>query len=221
MADDKSGAFLRNHEWGLLFHNNVYVTHHTLPPQCTMLHYFNFLFSIMVLFSSFDFFIFTTFLYLIGLKWENIKITGQKMYIMQICVVYVMDQFFDTFMYINQGQSIMQAQIQTTYVCTPRQVGTNIIGKHIYSKGQNLDLGISSLLAIYIIHYIAPSQDICSQFCYYCMQFFRKLCFLIVSQQAIMESLGSFKTKLTDGSQYVGILQTMMAKSVARNDLHT
>ena len=32
MADDKSGAFLRNHEWGLLFHNNVYVTHHTLPP---------------------------------------------------------------------------------------------------------------------------------------------------------------------------------------------
>ena len=29
--------------------------------------------------------------------------TGQKMYIMQICVVYVMDQFFDTFMYINQG----------------------------------------------------------------------------------------------------------------------
>jgi hypothetical protein len=36
MADDKSGAFLRNHEWGLLFHNNVYVTHHTLPhsAQC-------------------------------------------------------------------------------------------------------------------------------------------------------------------------------------------
>ena len=59
-------------------------------------------------FHHLTFFIFTTFLYLIGLKWENVKITmicgtGQKMCIMQICVVYVMDQFFDTFMYINQG----------------------------------------------------------------------------------------------------------------------
>lgn len=52
-------------------------------------------------------------------KWENIKITtmcgtGQKMYKMQICVVYVMDQFFDTFMYIGLEHN---AGIDTNNLC--------------------------------------------------------------------------------------------------------